>query len=393
VGLSREGSAVSLLAASRFLADRPGFGMTRKVFLRKLHHDRRGRLERGSIEVRCNSLKLFRGGIIGYVRNIAKWLPALLLPLLATVAHAQSCLTTGDIDDATASALVSSATRFYAMAAQGDSASLRQNAIAGLASDFSGIENAVKENQANLSGVRPVPRPPFLLKAEGTAPLERAEFLCGVFGAQGQTRDSAVFVIPNLPPGNYGIVTLDAASAQGAYTVSFVLQQQGTEWKLGGFYAKPAQISGHDAVWFASQAREYKNKGQLRNSWFYFGEARELLVPVPFMATATTDKLYDEMQAVKPADLAPLDLTASGKTFKITELFPVPVGHDFDLVVKYQSADVSDTGKTFQDNMAVMKALLAKYPECRSAFGGIVVRAVEPSGKDYGSMLTMKDIK
>jgi hypothetical protein len=297
------------------------------------------------------------------------------------------------MDEATGSALVSAATRFYDMAARGDSASLRQNAIASLASDFSGIENAVKENQANLNGVRPVPRPPFLLKAEGTAPLQRAEFLCGVFGAQGQTRDSAVFVIPNLPPGSYGIVTLDAASPQGAYTVSFVLQQQGNAWKVGGFYAKPAQVGGHDGNWFASQAREYKSKGQLRNAWFYFGEARELLVPVPFMATATTDRLYDEMQATKPSDLPPLDLTAGGKTYKVTDLFPVPVGHDFDLVVKYQSADVSDTGKTFQDNMAVMKAVLAKYPECRDAFGGVVARAVEPSGRDYGSMLPMKDIK
>ena len=69
------------------------------------------------------------------------------------------------------------------------------------------------------------------------------------------------------------------------------------------------------------------------------------------------------------------------------------MGRDFDLVVKYQSADVSDTGKTFQDNLAVMKALLAKYPEFRDAFAGIVVRAVEPSGRDYGSMLAMKDIK
>ena len=297
------------------------------------------------------------------------------------------------MDEATASALVGTATRFYDMAARGDSAALRQNAIASLASNFSGIENAVKENQAKLTGIWPVARPAFVLKAEGTAPLERAEFLCGVFGAQGQTRDSAVFVIPNLPPGNYGIVTLDAASAEGADTVSFVLQQQGKEWKLGGFYAKPAQIAGHDGTWFATRAREFKSKGQLRNAWFYFGEARELMVPVPFMATATTDKLYDEMQAVKPPDLPPLDLTAGAKTFKVTDLFPIPVGRDFDLVVRYQSADVSDTGKTFQDNLAVMKALLTKYPECRDAFGGIVVRAVEPSGRDYGSMLAMKDIK
>jgi hypothetical protein len=297
------------------------------------------------------------------------------------------------MDEATASALLATATRFYDMAARGDSAALRQTAIASLASNFSGIENAVKENQAKLTGIRPVARPPFVLKAEGTAPLERAEFLCGVFGAQGQTRDSAVFVIPNLPAGNYGIVTLDAASAEGADTVSFVLQQQGNEWKLGGFYAKPAQIAGHDGTWFATRAREFKSKGQLRNAWFYFGEARELMVPVPFMATATTDKLYDEMQAVKPPDPTPLDLTVGAKTFKVTDLFPVPVGRDFDLVVRYQSADVSDTGKTFQDNLAVMKALLAKYPECRDAFGGIVVRAVEPSGRDYGSMLPMKDIK
>ena len=41
----------------------------------------------------------------------------------------------------------------------------------------------------------------------------------------------------------------------------------------------------------------------------------------------------------------------------------------------------------------VIKALVTKYPEFRDAFDGVVVRAVEPSGKDYGAMLPMKDIK
>lgn len=297
------------------------------------------------------------------------------------------------MDDSTRAALSNTGKRFYEMAARGDSASLKQNAIVSLASNFSSIESAVKDNQSNLAGAQPSPRSPYLLKAEGSEPLQRAEFLCGVFGAQGQTRDSAVFVLFNLPPGNYGIVTLDVPAPEGAYTVSFVLQQQASDWKLGGFYAKAAQISGHDGNWFAEQAREFKTKGQTRNAWFYFGEARELLVPVPFMATATTDRLYDEMQAVKPADLPPADLAVGAKTYRLTDLFPIPVGKDFDLVVKYQSADVSDSGKTFQDNTAVMKALLAKYPEFRNAFAGIVVRAVEPSGRDYGSMMAMKDIK
>ncbi len=319
----------------------------------------------------------------------------LLLCLSPIAASAQTCLTTSDsdMDEATRSALVTTAKRFEDMVARGDVASLRQNAIPSLAANFSGIENAVQENQANLAGTQATPRPPFLLKAEGTAPLERAEFLCGVFGAQGQTRDSAVFLIPNLPPGNYAITILDVSSPKGAYTVSFVLQQQGSDWKLGGFYAKPAQIAGHDGSWFADRAREFKAKGQMRVAWFYYGEARELLVPVPFMATAMTDKLYDEMQTVKPSDLPPIDLAAGTKTYKLTELFPIPVARDFDLLVKYQTADVSDSGRAFQDNTAVMKALVAKYPEFRDAFAGIVVRAVEPSGRDYGSMLTMKEIK
>jgi hypothetical protein len=308
-------------------------------------------------------------------------------------APAQTCLTVADMDEATRSGLTAAGKRFYDMAAGGDASSLRQNAISSLATDFSGIENAVRENHANLAAAQPALWPPFLLQAEGSEPMARAEFLCGVFGAQGQTRDSAVFVIPNLPSGNYGIVTLDAVSTQGAYTVSFVLQQQAGGWKLGGFYVRLARVAGHDGNWFAERAREFKTKGQNRNAWFYYGEARELLVPVPFMATATTDKLYDEMQTVKPADLPPLDLAAGAKTYRLTDLFPAPAGQDFDLVVRYATADVSDSGRTFQNNAAVMKALVAKYPEFREAFAGIVVRAVEPSGRDYGSMLPMKDIK
>src|SRR5216684_1072966 len=179
-------------------------------------------------------------------------LSVVLLLALPGSTFAQSCLAAGDMDEATRAALVNTAKRYFDMAARGDSASLRQNAITSLASDFSGIETAVKDNQANFAGAQAVARPPFLLQAEGKEPQERGEFLCGVFGAQGQTRDSAVFMIPNLPPGNYSVVTLDITTANGPYTLSFVLQQQASDWKLGGFYAKEAQVAGHDGNWFAS---------------------------------------------------------------------------------------------------------------------------------------------
>jgi hypothetical protein len=324
-------------------------------------------------------------------------LSVIALILCAGFARAQTCLTAGDMDEPTRSTLVSTAKRYFDMVARGDSATLRQNSIASVSSDFSGIETAVKDNQANFSGAQANPRSPFLLKVEGTAPIARAEFLCGVFGRSGQTSDSAVFAIPNLPPGTYAVVILDVPTAKQPHTVTFVLQQEGKDWKIGGLYIKESQIAGHDASWFADRARAFKTKGQNRDAWFYYLEARDLAVPVRFMYTQLTDKLADESETVKPTDLpadgSTMELAAAAKTFKLTTLFPMAVGQDFDLVVKYQSADVSNTAQTFQDNSAVMKALLVKYPEFRDAFDGVVARAVEPSGRDYGSLLPMKDIK
>ena len=316
-----------------------------------------------------------------------------IMLLTVTHLHAQTCVTGGEMDEAIKTALLNTAQGDFDSIARGDSAALRQNAIAGVAADFSGIESAVKDNQSDLASAKAVAQPPFLLQVEGSASLERAEFLCGVFGAHGQTGDSRVFVIPNLPPGNYGFVTQNVSTPKSAYTVSYVLQQQGSAWKLGGLYIKPADVGGHDGNWFATRARELKTKGQNHAAWFYYQEARDLLVPVPFMSTMITDKLYDEAQVVKPADVPPLDLTGGGKTFKLTALFPLAVTNELHLVAKYDAASVANSAATYQDNLAVMKALLAKYPELRDAFDGIIARAVEPSGRDYGTMLHMKDIK
>jgi hypothetical protein len=310
---------------------------------------------------------------------------------------AESCLTSSDMDAATRNSLTSSGVRYFEMIARGDAASLRQNAIPSLAGDFSGVEGTVKENQSALAGSKASARPPFLLEAQGTAPIPRAEFFCGVFGARGQTKDSAAFSINGLAPGKYGVVILDVPSGKGAYTVSLILQQIGSDWRIGGLYVKAGQTGGHDSTWFIARAHDYQSKGQAHNAWLYYLVARSLVSPLPFMSTAATDKLYDESQKLQPADFPAdgktADLSAGTTTYKLTALFPEVVGNDLDLIVRYQAADVSNTNKTYQSNVAVMKALVTKYSELREAFAAIVARAVDPSGRDYGTMLAMKDIK
>ena len=301
------------------------------------------------------------------------------------------------MDVSVRTALEAVAKRYFEMSAHGDAAALRQNSIAAVASSFAGIEAAVKENQAAFTGAKATVRQPFLLTVDGPEPLARAEFLCGVFGKSGQTKDSAVFVLNNLPPGKYGVTIVDVNGGQDPRTLTFVLQQTAADWKLAGFYAKSSQAAGHDAAWFTLRAREFKTKAQNHNAWLYYREAIALSAPVDFMSTLATDKLYDETQGAQPSDVPAnentVDVSAGGRTYHLTEIFPLAVGDDLDVVVKYQAADVSNIARAFQENTIVIRALVAKFPEFREAFAGVVARAVEPSGRDYGTLLAMKDIK
>jgi len=192
-------------------------------------------------------------------------------------------------------------------------------------------------------------------------------------------------------------VLLDATSAKGRTMFSEVLEQTGSDWKLGGLYIKSAQVAGHDSDWFLSRAREYKSKGQLHNAWFYFLEARTLASPLSFMSTLASERLYDESQSMQPPDMPAggntVDLPTAANTYRQTAVFLEGVGNDLDLIVRYQSANASNTNQAYADNVAVMKALVTKYPEIRDAFAGVVARGVDATGRDYGTLLAMKDIK
>jgi len=325
----------------------------------------------------------------------ALWVALSILAFAPQSVQAQSCQMMNDLDDAARSATNAAGQRYFDMVVKGDVASLRQNAMPSLASDFAGIETTVKDHQQDLAGSQGTVKSVFLL--DGTTPVPHAEFYCGVFGKTGQTANSAVFYLDNLPAGKYAVVLLDANSAKGRTMASLILQQAGTDWKLGGLYIKAADVAGHNSEWFLARAREYKAKGQTHNAYFYYSEARSLISPLNFMSTLATDKLYDESQNAQPPDVPTngktVDLVAGTATYKLTAIFPEIVGSDLDLIVKYQTADASNTNAAYASNFAVIHALVAKYPEVRDAFAAVVARAVDPNGRDYGTLLAMKDIK
>jgi len=306
---------------------------------------------------------------------------------------AQTCSTGSDLDAATKTAIDNAATQYLQMSKNGDVAGLKANAIPQLAGDFGSIEQAAVTNKPYLAGGQATITGTYLLDAsQAKAPLPRAEFYCGIYNSQ----DRQAFFIPNLPPGRYAIV-IQKVNGKEPITLTLVLQNLGGAWKLAGYYPRLDSLGDHDGEWYLAKAREYKAKGYSHDAWFYYLTAWDLAAPVNFMSTPQLDKIADEMQTARPSDLpsdsAPLSISANGKVFKITELAAVPVDNKLDLRIRYQNPDAGNSGVAFQDNMAVIKAVVAKYPEFRDAFSSIIVRAVDGSGHEYGSLLPVKEIK
>jgi hypothetical protein len=113
--------------------------------------------------------------------------------LCAMPAFSQTCFTSDDMDAPTRSALQVAASRYFDMVARGDAA-IKQNSTSSVANDFSAIENTIKESKADLAGAHATPPTSISVEGRGHRALQRAEFLCGVFGATGQT-NSAEFII------------------------------------------------------------------------------------------------------------------------------------------------------------------------------------------------------
>ncbi|MBZ5568800.1 MAG: hypothetical protein LAN64_13235 [Acidobacteriia bacterium] len=324
------------------------------------------------------------------------WFALLLVITLArpVAVAAQNCLSDDDLDPGAHSALEQTAQSFIRMSAAGDYASLKAAAVESLASNFGGVEAAVTEHKPDFSGARASPSAMYVLENATKATMERAEFYCGIFNSQ----ERVAFVIPNLPAGRFAVVTEEVSGGRQPVRLSLVLRQQGNRWALAGYTVKPTQVAGHDLNWYLSQARQYKSRGQNLAAYLYCLEAWYLAQPIEIEYTVQQDKLADEMQQARPADFPspnqPMNLTVGGKTYRVTQLFPDSDGNNLDLIVKYQAtSEISNTSATFQDNMAVIKAIVARYPELRAAFAGVVARAVDSSGRDYGSLLAMKDVK
>jgi hypothetical protein len=312
-----------------------------------------------------------------------------LAAALASSGWAQSCQMKDDVDAANRSSLDNAVNQYLGQLASGNTAALASEATP----EFGNITNVANEAKGNLTGATGKVRWYFLLDNSQTKPGERAEFYCGVFNSN----DRISFSFPQLPAARFAVVVQDATGGKMPYMITWILQNVNSTWRIAGMIPKPATIAGKSGLDFWKDARAAKTAGKQHSAYFDYIMADFLLRPLGAMSTPNLDKLADEMQQAAPNDLpvnGPITLQAeNGKGYQVTQVFPTPVEDKLDLVVKYNVPDVSNTTQAFQDNTAVIKSVVTKWPEVRDSFNAIVARATAPNGQDYGTLLEMKDIK
>ncbi len=317
---------------------------------------------------------------------------AVLIALGCFPAWSQTCQIKDEIPEASRTAVENAAQRILEQAIRGDVGAMRAAAIISLQSGFGGIATAVSDHKAVFALDHPQLRTLFLL-ATGDIPDPGGQFYCGVFAASGQTATSAEFNLPGLPAGKYGIVIYDFVGDEGPHALTMIFQDVGG-WKLAGFYVRPESAAGHDGLWYLQRARDYKAKGQVHNSWFYYVNSWNLMAPVTFMSTKLLSTINQEASIVRPKDVPEegnsVPFSANGRTYKITEMSVVRGPTNLNLNIKYSVPSIADLKAVQADTRSLCTAYVAQYPELREGFNTILAHAVDPSGGEVVELLELK---
>ncbi|SRR5579871_263406 len=307
-------------------------------------------------------------------------------------ALAQTCQSKDEIPEPARKAIETAAQQAFTQTAAGDVNGLKASAIPSLQSNFTGIAGAVSDNKDAVQGAKAQIRAVYLLDT-GANPGPDGVFYCGIFDANGMSNSTAEFDLPGIPVGKYAIAIQDFVGSKGPYALSIIFQDAGG-WKVAGYQIRPGSAAGHDGLWYLVQARDYKNKGQAHNAWFYYQNSLDLLEPATYLNSKMLGKISDESNSVLPKDVPvggkPVAFTAGGKSYNITEMTFFRNDKSFDLTIKYSVPATTDFNATQADARNLANAMVAQYPELKDGFNNIWVHAIDPRGGDVVGLVKLK---
>jgi hypothetical protein len=308
--------------------------------------------------------------------------------------RAVSCTTQAEMKEPERSAIVTAVRGLATKMQANDVSGVKAATIPAVASHFDGIAATVQKLNPALTGATLTVTAVYDLEATEVPPGEDAvQFFCGVAANDLHV----IFNIPGLPAGHFAFAIAEATGVKNPQRLSMLLEKspQGA-WQLAGFFPRPLTSAGHDGVWYWQKARDYNKAGQIWNSYFYYQTAVYLLLPAEFIDSNNFDKLIQEVRSVTPGGLPgaqPMVVNVGGTPVSVTNLRTDSTFGGFDMVVRYETNDVSNLVAARTKSVALMKALLALHPEWKEGFHGMWVFANAPNQQPFSLELSMPQIE
>jgi hypothetical protein len=321
---------------------------------------------------------------------------AVVCLLSSTDAFAVSCTTQAEMKGPERDAMVAAARAIASNVQTGNVNGVKAATIPSVASNFDRIASTISNLSPTLKGGALSVTSVYDLQAMDAPPGEDAvQFFCGVAANDLHV----IFNIPRLPAGHFAFAIVEATGIKNPQRLSMLLETSGPEnaanWQLAGFFPRPLMSAGHDGVWYWEKARDFHKAGQPWNAYFYYETAIYLLLPADFVDSNNFDKLIQETRAATPVGLPgaqPMSVNVAGTPVDITNIRTDSTFGGFDLVIRYETADVSDPAAARTRTVALMKALLSLHPEWKEAFHGIWVFANAPNQQPFSLELAMSAI-
>jgi hypothetical protein len=346
--------------------------------------------------MRHSILRFVRGPLRMKSKLDWRLVAAALLLFPAGNAYAVSCTTQAEMKEPERAVLVSAAHTLAGDMQVNNANAVKAATIPSVASNFNGIASSIQKISPELAGATLNVTSVFDLEASDAQPGEDAvQFFCGVAANDLHV----IFNIPGLPAGHFAFVIVEATGVKNPQRLSLLLERSGPPnggaWQLAGFFPRPLTSAGHDGVWYWAKAREYNKGGHPWTAYFYYQTAVYLLLPAEFVDSNNFDKLIQELRGATPGGLPgaqPMSVNVDGSPVPVTNIRTDSTFGGFDLVVHYQTADVSNPAAARTRTIALMKALLALHPEWKDAFHGLWVFADAPNQPPFSLELSMPQI-
>jgi hypothetical protein len=343
------------------------------------------------------SILRFVRGPLRLKSNLYRRLTATALCLFsASSAYAVSCTTQAEMKEPERAALVSAAHTIAGDMQANNANAVKASTIPSVANNFNGIASSIQKISPELGGATLNVTSVYDLEAsDAQAGEDAVQFFCGVAANDLHV----IFNIPGLPAGHFAFVIVEATGVKNPQRLSLLLEKSGPQnvsaWQLAGFFPRPLTSAGHDGVWYWARAREYNKAGHPWTAYFYYQTAVYLLLPAEFVDSNNFDKLIQELRGATPGGLPgaqPMSVNVDGSPVPVTNIRTDSTFGGFDLVVRYETADVSNPAAARTRTIALMKALLALHPEWKDAFHGLWVFANAPNQPPFSLELSMPQI-